>query len=130
MEETTLRNTAFFCSITGLILLFFVSNTMQTTLDISSITIDDVGKSVTICGTISSRRVYNNHIFMNIEDRGEGVIRFVIFNTTALKLNQTGTNPYKLKEGLEICAPGVVKEYPKGSGELELVYKKGDIIIT
>lgn len=129
MEETTLRNIALLCAVVGLVLLFYISNQIQATVDINTITIDDVGKSFKICGTINSRRVSNNHIFLNIEDQ-TGSIKFVIFNTTALKLNETGISPYELKEGTEICAPGVAEEYPKGSGELELIYRRGDIKIV
>lgn len=129
MEETTLRNTALLCSIAGLVLLFWVSNQIQATADISTITIDDVGKGFSVCGTINSRKISNNHVFLNIEDR-TGSIKFVIFNTTALELNETGVSPYALGEGTEICAPGVAEEYPKGSGKLELVYRGGDIAVT
>jgi DNA/RNA endonuclease YhcR with UshA esterase domain len=129
MEENTIRNTALICSIIGLALLFWISNEIQATSDINTITIDDIGKGFKVCGTINSRRVSNNHIFLEIEDK-TGTIRFVMFNTTALKLNETGVSPYELTEGTEICAPGVAEEYPKGTGELELVYRRGDIIIT
>ncbi len=129
MEETTLRNTALLCSIIGLILLFYISNQIQATININTITIDDVGKGFRVCGTISSKRVSNNHIFLDIEDQ-TGSIKLVIFNTTALKLNETGVSPYELRAGIEICAPGIAEEYPKGTGELELVYRRGDIVIT
>ena len=47
-------------------------------------------------------------------------------NPIEVKLNKTGASPYELGVGAKVCAPGVLEEYPKGSGELELVYKTGD----
>ncbi|UCD06995.1 MAG: OB-fold nucleic acid binding domain-containing protein [Candidatus Aenigmatarchaeota archaeon] len=129
MEETTLRNMALLCSVIGLILLFWFSGQIRLTADIDKITIDNIGLGVRVCGNIISERVSNNHIFLDIEDQ-TGKIKFVIFNTTAFKLNETGISPYELKEGIGVCVPGVVEEHPKGSGELELIYRKGDIIIT
>lgn len=129
MEETALRNLALICTATGLILLFIASSQMQAVTDAGAITIDDTGKAFRVCGNITSMAVRNSHIFLDIED-STGSIRFVMFNTTALKLNETGSSPYELRAGIRICAPGIADEYPKGSGSIELVYRGGDIVIA
>jgi exonuclease VII large subunit len=128
MRESTLRNIALLSTVTGLILLFLISNQIQPVVDINTISIDDVGRGMRVCGTISSRKISNNHIFLDLKD-SSGSARFVMFNSTALRLNETGISPYKLEEGAEVCVPGVVDEYPKGSGIIELVYRRGMIEI-
>lgn len=127
MKEKNLRNLALICSVAGLILLFFISTQITSPeIEIEKITLDDVGNNVKVCGTITSKRVSNNHIFMTLEDPTAS-IRFVIFNSTALGLKNKGNNVYELNEKDSICTFGVVEEYPKGSGQLELIYRKGTI---
>ena len=126
MEEKTLRKLAILCSIIGLVLLYFASSWARATVDIDKITIDDIGKGFKVCGAITSKKVSNNHIFLDIED-STGRIRYVIFNSTAQKLDESGISPYALKHGTDICAPGIADEYPKGSGRLELIYRSGNI---
>ena len=128
MEEATLKKLAILCCIIGLFLLFYTSNQIQECVDISTITIDDIGRQLRVCGTITSRRVSSNHIFLDVKDK-TGTIKFVIFNTTAQKLNKPGANPYGIRIGHEMNASGVVEEYPKGTGRLELIYRRGNIEI-
>ena len=129
MEEHLLKILSIICSVAGLGLIFFISTQINAVVDIDTITIDDVGIGTNICGAITSKRMSNNHLFLDITD-DTGSIRFVMFNTTALKLNETGISPYSLEKGTRICAPGVVDEYPKGSGKLEMVYRHGMIEIV
>lgn len=126
MEESTLRKLAALCAVAGLAVLYYASIQIRACADIDSITIDDVGKGFRACGTITGMTVSNNHIFFDVQDE-TGSIRFVIFNTSAIKLNETGISPYSLKEGTGISATGVADEYPKGTGRLELVYRGGNI---
>jgi DNA/RNA endonuclease YhcR with UshA esterase domain len=128
MEEATLRKLAALCTVVGLVLLYYASIQIQGCADIDSITIDDVGKGFRACGTITAKTVSNNHIFFDVQD-DTGSIKFVIFNTTALKLKETGISPYTLKEGTDIRVTGVADEYPKGTGKLELIYRGGSIEI-
>lgn len=125
MQEKTLRNLALFCSIIGLITLFYVSGFVSPVqIKIEQITIEDLGKEVFVCGVVGEKKVSNNHIFLDIID-DTGTIKLVVFNKTAIKLTGSGTNPYDIEKGDIICANGVIDEYPKGSGDLELVYRKG-----
>jgi len=126
MNENTLKKLSIICSLAGLVLLFFATTQTQATTDINTITIDDMGKLFKVCGRIISTKTSNNHVFLDIEDN-TGSIKFVIFNESALELNKTGISPFTLARGIEICAPGVVDEYPSGTGSLELVYRKGNI---
>jgi aspartyl/asparaginyl-tRNA synthetase len=126
MEESTLKKLAVLCSIIGLVLLYYASIRIQECSDIYKITALDIGKSYRICGNITSVKVSNNHVFFDIKDKTDK-IKFVIFNSSALKLNDSGTSPYDLKGGTQISASGIVDEYPKGTGELELVYRGGNI---
>jgi hypothetical protein len=51
----------------------------------------------------------------------------VVFNTTALMLNNSGKNLYEFDINDTICSTGIVDEYPKGSGSLEIIYRRGKI---
>lgn len=127
MQEKIIRNIALFCSVAGLILLFYISGQIEATpVRIGEISIDDVGIGVKVCGEIIEKRVSNNHVFMKLEDE-TGSIRLVVFNSTALKLRDSGVDVYGFSIGERICSTGVVDEYPKGSGGLELVYRRGSI---
>lgn len=126
MNESLLKKLAAICALFGLGLLYVISIQIQGCADIDSITIADVGKRFVACGTISGMSVKNNHIFFDVAD-DSGSIRFVIFNTSAIKLNESGISPYSLKKGGQIRASGIADEYPKGSGRLELIYRGGNI---
>lgn len=127
MREKTLRHLAVICAVLGLGLLFYVSEVMETqAVKIASVGIDDVGIGVKVCGVVMDKRVSKNHIFMDLRDES-GDIRLVIFNTTALALKGAGIDLYAVPIGKDLCSTGVVSEYPKGSGELELIYRRGSI---
>jgi len=128
MQEKSLVFVALVLSLAGLLLIFVFSGNVGEAADIADIEIEDVGSAMKICGNITSARVSKNHIFLDIRD-GTGTIKFVIFNTTALMLKERGISPYELGAGQSICAPGIVEEYPKGSGTLEMVYRAGTIEI-
>jgi len=127
MDESLLLKVSIACSLMGLFLIFLFSETRGIT-EISALTIDDVGRIVSIDGVIASSRISNNHVFWGIDD-GTGQIKFVIFNTSAIKMNQSGISPYDIGPGTRIRASGFVDEYPKGSGIIEIIYKRGDIEI-
>ena len=124
MDEKNILVIAFVCAIAGLALMY-VAPFIDVT-NIGSISMDDVGRGIKVCGTIDSKRVSNNHIFLDLHDI-TGKIKLVIFNNTALSLNKSGNDIFSLSKGEEICSLGVVDEYPKGSNELELVYRSGNI---
>lgn len=126
MKESLLKKLAIICAVIGLGLLYVISIQIQECTEINTISIDDTGKRFLACGTISGMSVRNNHIFFDIGD-GSGSIRFVVFNTSAIMLNESGISPYSLKNGDKIRATGIADEYPKGSGMLELVYRGGNI---
>ncbi len=126
MEEKVIRNIALICSVVGLVLLYYAWVQMEAPISISRITIDNVGTAVTVCGNIEWKNVSNNHVFMRLEDI-TGKIGLIIFNTTALRLNESGIDIYGFSQGEEICSTGVVKEYPEDSGKLGLTYRRGSI---
>lgn len=127
MDERQLKYLSLACSIAGLLVLSYAaSNIQHERADIKSISLENLGNTAKACGQISSKRVSNNHIFFKIND-STGSINFIIFNTTALRLNESGTDIYNFSAGEAFCAPGIVSEYPKGSGQLELIYRSGKI---
>lgn len=128
MKAPSLLRISIICSVFGLILIFYASLQLYQTVDIGSITVSDVGMVARVSGTITSARVSNGHIFLDISD-STGSIRYVIFNSSATKMEKGGISPYSLKKGMRIAVQGVVDEYPKGSGRPELVYRRGDIEI-
>lgn len=125
MEEKKLCNLALFCSLIGLLILFFISTQIEVAqINIREIGPDDIGKNVKICGFVESKRTSNGHIFLELKDN-TGKINFVIFNQTASNLKKNGIDLYNLKNNGKLCGSGTVDEYPKGSGNLEIIYKKG-----
>jgi aspartyl/asparaginyl-tRNA synthetase len=128
MEESALLRLSVICSVAGLAILFYTSAQTQPRMNIDQIEIDDIGRSIRVCGTIESKRISNNHVFLDMSDES-GSIKFVIFNNTALGLAERGMSPTELEQGTHLCAAGTVDEYPKGSGNMELIYRSGDIVI-
>lgn len=117
MEERILKKLAIICSVAGLILLFFISSQISPPgLEIGEITIDDVGTTISACGLVESLRTSKGHIFFELKD-DSGSIKSVMFNKTAEKIGD------KIKPNEQVCVTGAVDEYPKGSGELEIIVK-------
>ncbi len=127
MEEKVIRNIALLCSVVGLVLLYFASSMIGSThMRIGEISIDSVGMGVKICGIVENKKVSNNNVFLMVGD-GSGSIKLVIFGKSALKLNESSIDVHGLCSEDEICSTGVVDEYPRGSGELEIKYTGGNI---
>lgn len=125
MNEPRIRILALVSSLLGLALLFIISSSaLPGKTDIRSITIEDVGRSLKVCGTITSKRIYNSHVFFTVSDE-TGSIKAVTFNTTALRMRDSGNNIYALSSNDVICITGTIGEYPRGSGVLEIINKKG-----
>lgn len=122
MEEKTLRNIAVFCSISGLVILFVVSERLELQkTGIGEITIEDLGKNVRICGIIDNKFVSKNeHIFLRIRDE-TGDINVVIFNDTSKNLGRYNVYPYKLERGDTCCILGYIDEY---KDEIEIIGRK------
>ena len=128
MEEPHLLRISFLCALAGLLALFLVSGTIRSPTPVCDISPEDIGTMVMVSGTITLSKTSNNHVFLDISEDNCS-IRYVIFNTTAMRMNRSGVSPYRLSTGTRLTAPGVVDEYPKGSGRLELVYRSGDITV-
>jgi len=126
MDELRIKQIALLCAIIGLVILAYASFFMSGVVEISDITIEDVGRRMKVCGEISFIRENNGHVFFVLND-GENELNGVIFNTTALKMNESGSSPYNLNIGDFICLPGKIDEYPKNSGEIEIIYEGGVI---
>ncbi|RLI97255.1 MAG: hypothetical protein DRO99_03240 [Candidatus Aenigmatarchaeota archaeon] len=129
MDDSFLMRLAILCSISGLAVLFLFSSAQGTQTMIGDITAEDIGRNVMVCGEITDTRISNNHVFLTLYD-GSGSIRYVIFNSTSLMLNKTGMSPFSLSKGMSMCGPGAVDEYPAGTGNLELIYRRGVIEIS
>lgn len=117
MKEKSLLYVSIICSLVGLALLYFLSQTIELkATDIKQITADDVGKNVKVCGNITSKFVSNNkHVFLKIEDT-TGRIDAVVFNSTAESFGA-----YDVGKGDEVCIIGQVSEYQNG---LEIIVKE------
>ncbi|MBI4019863.1 MAG: OB-fold nucleic acid binding domain-containing protein [Candidatus Aenigmarchaeota archaeon] len=125
MHDRTLRNISLLLSLAGIVLLFLISGSIEpTALAIGSITTKDVGKAAKVCGNVTSLKVTkDSHLFMSLQD-STGEVRFVVFNSSMRKLNQP-INATSFRKGVRVCVSGVIQEYPKASGSLELVYSGG-----
>jgi DNA/RNA endonuclease YhcR with UshA esterase domain len=128
MNERTTKTISILVSMAGLALLYYVSLSLGTIVNITDINIEDIGRKFSICGNITSHRTSNNHIFLTIED-GTAGMSFVIFNSSMKTLERMGINQTDFVKNKAICISGTVDEYPKGSGNLEMVYGGGDIDI-
>ncbi|MDI6807162.1 MAG: OB-fold nucleic acid binding domain-containing protein [Candidatus Aenigmarchaeota archaeon] len=119
MSEKFLLRISIVCSLAGLVLLFFISQTLELPpTAINLLTIDDIGKNIKICGEITSRFVSKtNHVFLQLKD-DTGKIDVIIFNNTAEKLNA-----YELNQS-KICVIGSVDEY---ENKLEIIVKKIEV---
>jgi tRNA(Ile2) C34 agmatinyltransferase TiaS len=102
------------CSISGLILLFFVTQQVEIPLtEIATITPDDMYKSVRICGNVTHKYVSDSrHVFLDIKDQ-TGKIDVVFFNRTA-----EDVNVYEVDINDFICISGAVDEW---KGKLEII---------
>lgn len=130
MDEVLIRNASVIISVAGLALIFLFSNSMEVKpMLIGEITSDSIGSNVKACGMITDRRVSNNHVFFGLKDE-TGEITAVVFNSTALDLLKEGNDIYSFRTGDSICVFGAVSEYPKGSGSLEIVHRKGKIEVV
>lgn len=117
MKEKTLLQISIVCSLAGLVLLFFISRTIELPeTNINTITIDDIGKNVKVCGTVSSKNVSKSqHVFLQVQD-SSGSINVIAFNNMAEKLGA-----YDVKKNENICVTGLVDEY---NSELEIIAKQ------
>ena len=122
MREKDLRNLAVFCSVLGLVMLFYISGNLELErTDIGDITARDVGGAVEVCGRISTRFVSkSDNIFLDLRDE-TGRIKVVIFSNTAGNLKRFGIDAYGLTEGDEVCVAGNIDDY---EGEIEIICKK------
>lgn len=125
VTEKTLRKLALGCSFFGLILLFFVSQIVELEPSkIGEITIDDLGKTVKICGVIENKFVsQGNHTFFDLKDES-GKIKIVLFKQTAQNLEKFEIDIFQLKNGDETCVLGEVDEW---NYELEVKCKKLEV---
>jgi DNA/RNA endonuclease YhcR with UshA esterase domain len=118
MNEKTLRNIAIICSLSGLTILFFISQNLDIErTNIGEISVDELGRVVKICGSMKDKFVSKKeNIFFNLKDE-TGEIKVVIFKNTAKSIKKKfKIDPYTLNEtrgGEEICVVGEVDEYKK-----------------
>ena len=126
MQEKTLKILATTIAIIGVFILFFVSENIEASgMLIKDINLGKEGEAVKICGRITNKLISNNHIFLDIYD-SSGSIKVVVFNSTSLNLNRSGTDLFSLENEQEICVTGLVDEFPAGSGKVNIIYKKSD----
>jgi aspartyl/asparaginyl-tRNA synthetase len=129
MQEKLIRNIALICTAAGLILLYYASvNIGNSPVKIGKITSDSIGMGMKVCGIVESTKIPNDNVFLLIRD-DTGSIELVIFATSALNLNNSGIDLYSLYDEDEICLTGILDEYPKGSGRLEIKYEGGNITL-
>jgi len=125
MREGDLLKLALLCSVIGIVGLFAASLFIEPSqTDISSLKMEDVSSTVTICGNLTSHTSKNGHHFFNIADM-TGQIRLVFFNTTTKIARERGFNFNTPPR--QACIEAEIDEYPKGTGNLEIVYAGGRI---
>jgi len=106
MKETTLLKIALIVSLTGLVLLFLVSDKIDISeSNVEKITRGNVGEVVKVSGLIESIRTTDAVTFLTIEKTGE--IKVIVFE----KLDY-------LEEGMYVEVVGEIEEY---KGEREVI---------
>jgi DNA/RNA endonuclease YhcR with UshA esterase domain len=112
MEERFIRNISIIFSCIGLIILFLISRNYELSqTNIQTISYEDSGKVVRVCGEVVSKHTSKTqHTFLKLKD-DSGTIEIVVFNSTAKKLNLDFDN---------ICVTGTVDEY---ENKLEIIAK-------
>lgn len=117
MENKLLFYFSLASSIIGLIIVYIVSQNIELTpTAINSITYDDVGKNVKVCGNITSLYVSkNNHVFLKVND-DSGKIDVVIFNSSVDKFRIKN-----LEKNDFVCISGKIDEY---KNRLEIIPKE------
>ncbi|MEM5794545.1 MAG: OB-fold nucleic acid binding domain-containing protein [Candidatus Aenigmatarchaeota archaeon] len=111
----------FFCSILGLILIYFSALSIQPQeVKISEITFEFVGKSVRTSGKIIYANSHpSGHLFLTITD-GKKKLQVPLFSSFMEKLKER-IGEEELKEGKIISVTGIVSEY---KGELQIIPRK------
>lgn len=120
MRDETLLKLSLVTSIIGLILLFYLAQTQAQVIAISSISQDDIGRTVLLKGNITS--VFTSDkgtVFLKISDK-TGELNAVIFKNLVSKLSA-----YGLQKGQQVQVEGKMNEY---EGEFEIIPDKITII--
>lgn len=122
ISQKTLRIVAITCSFFGLFLLFLISQTLDLQeTKIGEITVDDLGKTVRVCGRVEQKFVsQGGHTFFDLRDK-TGKIKVVVFNKTAYQMQKFKVDLFQLKNEDGLCLVGEVNEWKY---ELEIITKK------
>lgn len=94
-------------AVSGTCLMYFTAEKPVQTTALSS---ELIGKKVVLSGTVTSKWVYEGHVFLTVNNE-----KVVVFKD---KARETSLNPYYLLKGDPVRAIGKVKRY---KGELEVV---------
>ena len=120
MEERALGLLALVAALGGLALLAGVSQlALAAPADFDGLAIADVGRAVRACGTVAAARERNGNFFLALQSNGRS-LPAVVFRAEA-SLPAIGSS---------LCMTATVSEYPANSGEIELVYRKGEFTVA
>jgi DNA/RNA endonuclease YhcR with UshA esterase domain len=110
------------CSIVGIFLIyFFAKSTSPSTIKLSDIDFDMIGRVVSSEGKIVSRNVHEaGHLFLVIEDEGKR-IQVPIFASLMNKLNEAGLSAKDFAIGKRLSITGLVSEYRE---QIQIVPRK------
>ena len=121
MDERTLLKLSITCSIIGIMMLYFVSQSYgPEEMKIGDIGKDDIGKIVSIEGQVVSKYYNGRHMFLEVYD-DTGKINAVIFEKT---IDKKQIDHAKITEGSHIRIDGRINLYKR---KLEII---GDDIVT
>lgn len=120
MDERRLGRLALLCALIGVAGLALASQQLLAEpVSLNGLTIADAGIATHACGTVAAARARNGHYFFTLEEDGTRV-PLVVFSSAAGQIDAAA-----VRRGDRLCAVATVNEYPPGSGELELVYRRG-----
>lgn len=118
MDEKSLLKLCLISSLIGLFILYMGAQLKEAEkMKIGEIGKSDVGKVVTVEGTISSKYYNGKHMFFDLKDNS-GEIEIVAFEDS---INRNNINPKKIKEGDKISVTGKINLY---KGKLEIIAER------
>ncbi len=112
----------FICSIIGLVLIYLAAINLQPIkVELSEISFDLIGRSVTSEGKIVYKKVHSaGHLFLTLEAR-RSKIQVPIFAGLMNKLREKGITEENFSVGDKLVIAGLVSEY---RGQLQIIPRK------
>ncbi len=127
ITESGLIKICFLGSVIGLVLLYFISTSLQAiSLQIGKIDNSFSGKFVNVTGEVSGVKESKSGLFFNLVEN-ESKIKVVLWNNILEQMELQGFDINKIKNGVKVNLIGLVDVY---KNSLEIIPTKGQVEIV